>query len=500
MTQAWELSAHEVLTAFRDKTLSPSELVAALHHRISTIDKSGDKPINAITELLDDAMTAAKAADDYYVAGDFDPLGTGAHALAGLPVVTKEKHFLAGRTVSEGLQARADTISALTHPLVERIQQAGGVVLGRTTSPEFSCATVTHSPLWGITRNPWDRRYSPGGSSGGAGAALAAGYAPLATASDIAGSTRIPAGYSGVVGYKAPYGAVPGAGPMATDWYRGDGPMARTVADVALLYSVMAGLDPRDHTTVPRAETLTPPGPDAAEWFQGKRIGLSTNLGGYEVDKYAVRAIDQTRRLLESAGADVVEIDLGWSSERIRDVTMGHFGHLLAGSMVEALEQYDWQAADYTRQFVKDSQRAAQQLTLWETISAEHQIQHELAAQLADVEVLIAPVSAVCALDAEASYLDGLSFENAQGQTVQLDHYWQAHMTVPFNINNRCPVLALPAPETGSPIPVGLQIIGKAYDENTVFHAGYAFEQLSPFPGLALQASAVSTQSLGQAV
>src|SRR5699024_3131766 len=122
MTQAWELSAHEGLTAFRDKTRSPGAPVAALRHRTSTIHKSGDKPINAITELLDDAMTAAKAADDYYVAGDFDPLGTGAHALAGLPVVTKEKHFLAGRTVSEGLQARADTISALTHPLVERIQ------------------------------------------------------------------------------------------------------------------------------------------------------------------------------------------------------------------------------------------------------------------------------------------------------------------------------------------------------------------------------------------
>src|SRR5699024_6072527 len=105
MTQAWELSGHEVVTAVRDATLTPCQLVEALHHRISTIDKSGDKPINAITELLDDAMTAAKAADDYYVAGDFDPLGTGAHALAGLPVVTKEKHFLAGRTVSEGLQA-----------------------------------------------------------------------------------------------------------------------------------------------------------------------------------------------------------------------------------------------------------------------------------------------------------------------------------------------------------------------------------------------------------
>src|SRR5699024_3498271 len=200
------------------------------------------------------------------------------------------------------------------------------------------------------------------------------------------------------------------------------------------------------------------------------------------------RAIEQTRKLLEAAGADVVEIDLGWSSAHIRDITMGHFGHLLAGSMSEVLDQYDWQAAYYTRQFLKVSQRAAKKMTLWETLSAEHQIQHDLAAQLADVEVLIAPVSAVSALHAEASYLDGLSFENAQGQTVRLDHYWQAHMTVPFNINNRCPVLALPAPETGSPIPVGLQIIGKAHDENTVFNAGYAFEQLSPFPGLAPEA------------
>ena len=120
MTQVWELSAYEVLTAFRDKTLSPSELIAALQQRVSTIDKAGDKPINAITELLDDAMTAAKAADDYYVAANFDPLGTGADALAGLPVVTKEKHFLAGRTVSEGLQARADNVSAVTHPLTYR--------------------------------------------------------------------------------------------------------------------------------------------------------------------------------------------------------------------------------------------------------------------------------------------------------------------------------------------------------------------------------------------
>src|SRR5699024_8325446 len=126
-------------------------------------------------------------------------------------------------------------------PTIARSHAAVGVIAARPPAPELSCATGTHSPQWGVTRNPWNTHYAPGGSSGGAGAALAAGYAPLATASDIAGSTRIPAGYNGVVGYKAPYGRVPGAGPMASDWYRGDGPMARTVADTALLYNVMAG-------------------------------------------------------------------------------------------------------------------------------------------------------------------------------------------------------------------------------------------------------------------
>src|SRR5699024_401618 len=140
--------------------------------------------------------------------------------------------------------------------------------------------------------------------------------------------------------------------------------------------------------------------------------------------------------------------------------------------------QHGGQAADYTRRFIQDTKRAAQQMTLWETLRAEHTLQHQLTEQLAEVEVLIAPVSAVSVMEADASYLEGIAFENAQGRSVYLEHYWQAHMTVPFNINNRCPVLAVPGPPQDAPLPVGIQIIGKAYDETTVFNAGYAFEQI----------------------
>ena len=485
MTQPWELSAVEALEAFRDKSLAPSELLDSIRQRIETIDSAGHEPINAITEVLENAAEATKQADQYYAESQTEPIGTGTLALMGLPVVTKEKHFIAGHTISEGLQSRADEIAQVSHPIIERIQSAGGVIAARTTSPEFSCATVTHSPQWGVTRNPWNTHYAPGGSSGGAGAALAAGYAPLATASDIAGSTRIPAGYNGVVGYKAPYGRVPGAGPMASDWYRGDGPMARTVADTALLYNVMAGAHHSDHSTIKSDVSISLSLDEGAEWLRGKRIGLTTNLGGYEVDQYAAGAIQETRKLLEAAGAHVVEVNPGWTSEHVRDVTMAHFGHLLADSMSDSISTFGGEVADYAYQFIHDAKQAAKKMTLWDSLRAEHTMQNELATLLADVEVLIAPVSAVSALEADASYLDGLTFENAQGQTVHLSHYWQAHMTVPFNINNRCPVLALPVPVQEAPIPVGIQIIGKAYDEQAVFNAAYAIEELSPFPGLA---------------
>lgn len=485
MTQPWELSATEALQAFRDKSLAPSELLTSIQQRIDTFDSTGSQPINAITETIDTAIQAAQMADQYYVKGPAGPIGTGTRSLMGLPVVAKEKHFIAGRTISEGLQARSDQIASTSHPIVDRIQAAGGVIAARTTSPEFSCATVTHSPQWGITRNPWNTHYAPGGSSGGSGAALAAGYAPLATASDIAGSTRIPAGYNGVVGYKAPYGRVPGAGPMASDWYRGDGPMARTVADTALLYNVMAGAHHTDHSTVASTVSVPLALDEGAEWLSGKRIGLTTNLGGYEIDQYAAAAVQETRKLLESAGAHVVEVDPGWTSEFVRDVTMAHFGHLLADSMSESIATFGGDVADYTHQFIRDTKQAAAKMSLWDSLRAEHTMQNELAALLADLEVLIAPVSAVSALEADASYLDGLTFENAAGKAIHLQHYWQAHMTVPFNINNRCPVLAVPAPGQGAPIPVGIQIIGKAYDEHAVFNTGFAIEELSPFPGLA---------------
>ncbi|MBE2998382.1 amidase [Nocardiopsis sp. HNM0947] len=475
------LPAVEVLRLFRTRALAPSEYLGVVLDRIAA-DARHELPLNAFMEVLDGpAREEARAADAFYARdGNDAPLGA---ALLGLPVATKEKHALAGRSISQGMRAHADAVAAEDHPAVARIRAAGGIVHGRTTSPEFSCATVTHSRMWGVTRNPWDRALSPGGSSGGAAAALAAGMTPLATASDIAGSTRLPAAFTGNVGYKGPYGTVPGAGPLAADWYRGDGAMARTVADTALLTDVMRGPHPSDHATVPSRGIAVATEEQALSTLQGRRLAYSPTLGDFPVERGVRREVDRTVAALEAAGADVVEVDLPWTTEEIGRVSMAHFGHLLAEGMRSLLAGREDTAEAYTLRFIEVAREHAARHTLFETVAAEHRIQADLAAALRGVDALLTPASAVRALAADGQYLDGITVtDQPDGVDRTLEHYWQAHMTVPFNIANRCPALCVPS-GTAAGFPVGLQIVGHPFDETTVFEIGRAVEGLPSTSG-----------------
>lgn len=475
------LSARELLRRFAGGDLAPSEYLEVLLERIAA-DRRAELPVNAFTEVLhQEARREARAADDHYArlrAEGADPTG---RRLLGLPVATKEKHALAGRTLSQGMAAHAGDIADRDHPLVERIRRHGGVIHGRTTSPEFSCATFTHTRMWGVTRNPWDRSLTPGGSSGGASAALAAGLTPLATASDIAGSTRLPAAFTGVVGYKGPYGAVPGAGAFAADWYRGDGAMARTVGDVALLTEVLRGPHPSDHATVPTQAVTWPGGEPAPADLRGRRIAYSPRLGDYPVQRAVREQVDAAVDAMQRAGADVVEVSLPWTTAAIRETTMAHFGHLLADGMRRLLEGWEETAEDYTRQFIADARRHAERISLFETLERESAVQAQLAAAMAESDVLVTPVSAVLSLPAEARCLEGLTVTDlADGGVRHVEHYWEAHMTVPFNVANRCPVLSVPA-GLAPGVPVGLQIVGHPYDEQTVFDVAARYEQIRPW-------------------
>ncbi|UOQ59550.1 amidase [Leucobacter rhizosphaerae] len=476
------LSATDSLAGFRAGDFSPSEVLDATLARIRSVNGDAQTGINAFSEILaDDARRAARRADDAYTSARREDAPVA--VLLGLPVATKEKHGLAGRTLEQGLAATRGEIAAANHPVVDRILDAGGIIHARTTSPEFSCATVTHSPAWGITRNPWNTAASPGGSSGGAGAALAAGMTSLATASDIAGSTRIPAGFTGTVGYKAPFGRIPGLPPLAADWYRGDGPMGRTVADTALLAAVMSGRHPIDHGSWGahgvRPDAIATSGPDAV---RGLRIGLDLTLGDYPVAPSIRANTERLARALEGAGAEIVPVSLPWTTELITRTIFAHFGHILGPAMAALTAGTEDRLAAYTRRFIADAAAAAQTTTPPESLALDARIQHDLAAAMSGLDALLTPTQAVEMLAASADYLDGIDVFDADGAPRHLGHYWEAHMTSPFNVANRCPVLSVPSGMSSVGVPTGIQVVGHPFDEAMVFRVGSAIESLVEMP------------------
>lgn len=204
------MPAHEALAQFKAKTLSPVELMEATIRRAESLAGS----VNALTFThFDEAMDRARKAEAKYAKG----ARTG--ALEGLPIGIKDESEIKGKPTSSGSLILKDNIGEQTSTNNARIMRAGGIVHARTATPEFSCAGTCWSRLWGVTRNPWNTDFTPGGSSGGAAASLASGTSSIATGSDIGGSIRIPASACGVVGYKPPYGRNPDDPPFNLDFF-----------------------------------------------------------------------------------------------------------------------------------------------------------------------------------------------------------------------------------------------------------------------------------------
>lgn len=467
------LGATELLAGFKALEITPLEVLEAQIQRIEWHNGDRDTGINAFTETFFERarVEAAAAGEAYRRCAD---TGEIPGALLGLTVATKEKHGIAGQSLEQGLAGHAGRIAAVDHPVVARIKAAGGIIHARTTSPEFSCATTTHSTMWGTTRNPWNLQASPGGSSGGAGAALAAGFTTLATASDIAGSTRIPAGFTGTVGYKAPYGRVPAVSALAADWYRGDGPMARSVADTALLAAVISGRHAIDHVSWGENGV----NPLAGDDVSGLRIGLSLTLGNYPVAPEILENTLAVARALEAAGAILVNVELPWTTERITETTFAHFGHILGPAMEMETAGSEDKLAAYTSRFIADAATAAGKHSLVESLGMDAQLQAELATAMAGVDVLLCPTSAVASLDADGDYLEGLETSERH-----LGHYWEAHMTSPFNVANRTAVISVPSGTALNGVPTGVQVVAHPFDEAMAFRVAAGIEALVPGPG-----------------
>jgi aspartyl-tRNA(Asn)/glutamyl-tRNA(Gln) amidotransferase subunit A len=464
MTDLHYLTAAEALRLLRARDLSPVELVSAVIKRAEAVEPA----INAFAETFyEQALDQARAAEARYAGrGGVPPL-----PLDGLPVAVKEEAEIAGQRNTLGSLPLRDAVAEGTAAFVQRILDAGGIVHARTTTPEFSCAPVTWSRLWGVTRNPWHTGYSPGGSSGGSAAALAAGTATLATGSDIGGSIRIPASFCGVVGFKPPYGRVPEVAIFNLDHYCHEGPLARTVADCALLENVIAGPHPSDVASIrPKLEI-----PGELAPIAGMRIALSADLGCYEVDADVAANSRAAADRLRDAGAIVEEVGLPWDLETIKRAARIHFGMIFGPSVREIHAMHADELTSYTRNFVAESDQVSKDEFVT-GLALEGQIYLPLGQLLEDFDALICPTFAVPALTAEYD----------PGQPVKVNDRTSADwmdvlMTLPFNIASRCPVMSVPSGLSRDGVPTGLSIVGKTYDDVTVFRIAAAHEERLPW-------------------
>ncbi len=463
MSELHYLSAAEALRLFRARKLSPVELVTAVIERAEAVEPA----INAFADTrYEDALALARAAESRYAGNGVAP-----RPLEGLPVAVKEEAPIAGQRNTLGSLPLRDEIADHTAVFVQRIIDAGGIVHARTTTPEFSCAPFTWSRLWGVTRNPWHTSYSPGGSSGGSAASLAAGSATLATGSDIGGSIRIPSAFCGVVGFKPPYGRVPELEIFNLDHYCHEGPLARTVADCALLENVIVGPDPSDVASLrPKIEI-----PGSLEPVTGMRLALSVDLGCYHVDSEVAANTLAAAGRLRDAGATVEEVQLPWDLAVINRAARIHFGMIFGPTMAELFEKHEADLTSYARRFVAESAEISKE-DFVAGLGLEARIYTPLGELLADYDALVCPTFAVPALPAEYDTDQPVEVNGKPG-TDWLD----VLMTLPFNIASRCPVMSVPSGRSRDGVPTGLSIVGRTYDDVTVFRVAAAHEERFPW-------------------
>jgi aspartyl-tRNA(Asn)/glutamyl-tRNA(Gln) amidotransferase subunit A len=455
------LSAVEALRRFADRSLSPVELLDALYARADAVEPE----INAWSDRrTEQAYTAARAAEARWAAG-----GDATRRLDGIPVAMKEEQPIAGEPWRLGSLLLEHEVASVTHPLYERLTDAGAVVHARTTTPEFSCAGFTHSRLWGLTKNPWNHEFTCGGSSGGSGASLASLTTPLATGSDIGGSIRVPSAQCGLIGFKPPHGRVPTLPPFNLDTYSHDGPMGRTVADVALLQNVIAGAHPIDHTSM-RFPPVLPLEPDP---ITGMRIAVARTIGDVpvagDVDANTTRIIEALR----AAGATVVEVELPIPRQQVLTTMMIHFAAIFGASITAAAGDRPELLTPYAAHFAARSAAVGTQHTYYEGLEMETAIHLAIAETMAGFDALVCPTLGTNQLRAGDDYVDhGLTIDG-----VELPFYFEAGMTTVFNIASKHPVLNVPSGRGHNGAPTGVQIVAPTYDDATAFRVGAALER-----------------------
>jgi len=449
MSEFWQMTATDAVAQLKAGEVTPGELIDAAQARIEAVDGA----VNAIpTCCFDRAREHAAAVDP-------DSL------LAGLPIVIKDLTDVGGVRTTYGSPIFSDNVPAASDIVVETLEANGGLVIGKSNTPEFGAGANTFNPVFGATRNPWDTRMSAAGSSGGAAVALATGQAWLAQGTDLGGSLRTPAGFNSVVGLRPSVGRVARSpGDLPWDSLAVTGPMARTVADVALMLDAMVGFHPSDPISLP-APAL--PFLEAlADATAPLKVAWSADLGFTEVDREIATITAQAAARFSDLGADVVEAAPSFAGafDAFQTLRALRFANALAPLLERARSQIK---PDVIWNIEKGLALTADEIGKAERDRAA--LFRRVAAFFEDHDLLACPVMQAPPYAVEATYVDSINGK-------QLDSYidW---ISITFAITlTGCPALSLPCGFTETGLPVGLQLVGKPRGEAALLAAAAKLE------------------------
>ena len=452
-------SVHRLLELFRSGALSPVEAMQSALDRIEQYDPG----LNAFRVVdAERAMEAATSSAKRWSEGN--PCGP----LDGVPISVKDTLMAKGFAFRQGSLVTENTPSPRSAPVVERCEEAGAIVIGITTCPEFGSSSLTVSPLTGATVNPYDKTKHAGGSSGGAAVSVAAGMVPLALGSDAGGSARTPASFCGIVGFKPSGSLVPAfprnvGGPLSSP-----GILCHSVEDAMRTFGLVAQPDTRDVEAVAPLETHL----EAADGLRGLRIAFSKTLGYVSrLDPGVEKLVSKAVETCEGLGAVVEERDPGFEDPEniLRFHLAAGYAHILRHLLPEQLDLL----TPSLRALVIEG-RTYSSLDYLAAQDERLDLGRRMAAFHADVDLLITPTLPVPAFDIGATLPEEFASDSPPRS-------WTSFV-YPFNLTQQ-PAISLPCGLTESGLPAGVQMVGRRRSDATVLRSALAYEQaVGPFP------------------
>ena len=452
--------AADLAPMIRQKKVSPVELMRAVLARI----EASEPKLNAMARLIPEAaMEGAKAAETALMKNQ--PIGP----LHGIPVTIKDLHYVKGVTNEKGSWTQKGFVPDTDAPFVTRLKDAGAIVIGKTTVCEFAWKGVSQSPMTGITSNPWKLGYNTGASSAGAGAASAAGYGPLHQGSDGAGSVRMPAHFSGIFGLKPTFGRIPNWPVSGNDNTSHLGPMTRDVRDGALMMSVMSGPHPWDFTSLEA-------GPAdyvgrLNEGIKGKKIAFSPDLGHARVDPEVAALVQSAVKALASdCHANVEQVTPAWGKDGPEIIRVMYPVHACGNA--KYLPEFESRMDPGLVAMIREGLAVTTQQYQGARDRKSAYVS-AMAKFMEDWDFLVTPTVSTAAFPAELNMPKHWPH-----------HAWDwiqwAEFSYPFNFSGM-PAATVPCGFTKEGLPVGLQIVGRRFDDLGVLQASQAFARVRPW-------------------